>query len=270
MHHDQALAAAPAAGRAGPGRLRAWLTEEGRAWGGGPGRVLALWALVGLVLLTAVAAALLGKDAYKWYVEEDGFAETIQVFAYLAALVLTLRLVPRLGRAGAPRAVVLLYGLLALGLVFMIGEELSWGQRLVGWGTPEGFVEANKQAETNLHNIHGVGDAFKWVQMLAAGFGVFLPILLYGTARLDRWRGLLRWIVPPLALVPFFAPLFLWRIYRNLFAAPERFYFVVSEFNEVTELLFALGIALFLFWLWRGLAGPAAADAPAAPVAESG
>ena len=42
-----------------------------------------------------------------------------------------------------------------LGILFFIGfgEEISWGQRIFGWATPESFGELNAQNETNLHNI---------------------------------------------------------------------------------------------------------------------
>ena len=41
---------------------------------------------------------------------------------------------------------------LLLGL--MIGEELSWGQRIFGWSTPSFLAEVNSQSEINLHNIN--------------------------------------------------------------------------------------------------------------------
>ena len=41
---------------------------------------------------------------------------------------------------------------LLLGL--MVGEELSWGQRIFGWGTPSFLAEINSQSEINLHNIN--------------------------------------------------------------------------------------------------------------------
>ncbi|MDQ7075673.1 MAG: hypothetical protein Q9O24_11105 [Gammaproteobacteria bacterium] len=43
--------------------------------------------------------------------------------------------------------------LLALFFFVCFGEELSWGQRIFGWETPENFKEMNAQKETNLHNI---------------------------------------------------------------------------------------------------------------------
>ena len=44
---------------------------------------------------------------------------------------------------------------LGLSLLFFVafGEEISWGQTIFGWETPEAFREINAQGETNLHNI---------------------------------------------------------------------------------------------------------------------
>ena len=46
-----------------------------------------------------------------------------------------------------------LYLLLALACFFIAGEEISWGQWIFHWATPEGLAAANLQHETNLHNL---------------------------------------------------------------------------------------------------------------------
>jgi hypothetical protein len=45
------------------------------------------------------------------------------------------------------------YGLLALLFFISCGEEISWGQRIFGWSTPDSLLEMNAQQETNFHNI---------------------------------------------------------------------------------------------------------------------
>ena len=42
-----------------------------------------------------------------------------------------------------------------LGCVYFLGEEISWGQHLFGWATPDSWMEINNQGETNLHNTSG-------------------------------------------------------------------------------------------------------------------
>ena len=46
--------------------------------------------------------------------------------------------------------------LMLLGTVYFTGEEISWGQQILGWETPRWYSEAtgNRQNETNLHNIN--------------------------------------------------------------------------------------------------------------------
>ncbi|MCL2173683.1 hypothetical protein FWH58_00045 [Candidatus Saccharibacteria bacterium] len=38
-------------------------------------------------------------------------------------------------------------------LILMAGEELSWGQRIFHWSTPDSWKAINAQHETNLHNL---------------------------------------------------------------------------------------------------------------------
>lgn len=47
----------------------------------------------------------------------------------------------------------LFYLLLALLFLICAGEEISWGQRIFDWETPQVLLELNAQGETNLHNI---------------------------------------------------------------------------------------------------------------------
>jgi len=45
---------------------------------------------------------------------------------------------------------------LLLGIIFFFafGEEISWGQRIFGWGSPEIMEDVNRQHETNIHNLN--------------------------------------------------------------------------------------------------------------------
>lgn len=45
--------------------------------------------------------------------------------------------------------------LAALGSFYISGEEISWGQHLLHWNTPEYWAQYNDQNETNLHNTSG-------------------------------------------------------------------------------------------------------------------
>jgi hypothetical protein len=204
-----------------------------------------------LVVFAGAATALGGKELYKWFTGEDGFAETLQVAFYALALLLCLFVIARLVRSRR-RTLATLYLVVAIGLFFMLGEELSWGQRIWGWDTPETLREINKQEETNLHNIYAVGSTFKWLQLLVGAYGTLLPLLVR-LRGLQRYRGFLDRVVPHYSLIPYFVMLFVWRLYRNLFDPPAELRFVVKEYNEVLELVLAMGFFLFMVFQLRSL-----------------
>lgn len=43
-------------------------------------------------------------------------------------------------------------GIAALAAIYVTGEEISWGQHVFQWATPENWSAINDQNETNLHN----------------------------------------------------------------------------------------------------------------------
>ena len=208
-----------------------------------------------VVCFSGAATALLGKGAYKWFVTEDGFAENLQVLFWTLSFVFCLFVAKRAWRNN-DRLVAVLYIILTFGLFFLIGEELSWGQRMFGWETPASMGEINKQNETNLHNIYGVGDTFKWITLMIGVYGTLLPLLLFFTSVFGSARATMAWITPHFLQLTYFAPFFVWRVYRNLFDPPKGIYFVVSEYSEVMELNLAIGFFLFmLYQLRRNLNG---------------
>lgn len=99
--------------------------------------------------------------------------------------------------------------LFTFGALYFLGEEVSWGQHLFGWGTPESFAALNDQSETNLHNLGGT-----WGTLLDQGprslltaaaliGGVLGPILLRRRRRAwtpQRHRS--PWIWPHINALP--------------------------------------------------------------------
>lgn len=232
--------------------IRTFIAEGAAAWGISRNRMWAIALVPFVVAGMGALAALFGKEAYKWFTAEDGFAESLQVIFYFLAFAMSLFITWRHHRAGE-RLLALLYLGLTVAFVFMIGEEISWGQRLFGWGTPDPLVEVNKQDETNLHNIYGVGSTFKWLQMLVGAYGLILPLALMRWSPRPHLKKLTDAVVPHYTLILYFLPMFVWRLFRNTMEVPEDFYFVVAEYNEVIELILAIGFALFLVFQLRRL-----------------
>ena len=232
------------------GLVKKLIADAAQEWDLSQKMILAIVCLPSILVLSGAVAALMGKDAYKWFTGEDGFAENMQVLFLAVAFLLTLTVVRRLWKRG-DKGMACLYLGVSLGLFFVIGEEISWGQRIFGWETPESLKAINKQAETNIHNIYGVWELVTWMQLLVGAYGTLLPLLFLRWPVVARYRKTLSLLVPHYVLIPYFLFLFVWRIYRNLFEPPKKYYFVIWEFNEVLELILYVGVVLFMIFQLR-------------------
>lgn len=230
--------------------VRRYVREGARAWRLSPRMMVAILAIPFVVAGLGAMTALLGKETYKWFTSEDGFAESAQVVFYTLSFVLSLVIAWRRLRRGE-RLIPFLFIGLSLAFVFMVGEETSWGQRIFGWETANSLASVNKQEETNLHNIYGVGSTFKWVQLLVGFYGAIPALVLLRWPAPGRWRPLLDAVIPHHTLVLYFLPMLIWRTFRNLMEVPDDFYFVVAEYNEVIELILSLGFVFFLIFQLR-------------------
>ena len=207
-----------------------------------------------LIVLFGCVTALLGKTTYNWFVAEDGVAETAQVIAFGFSAVASFVLGYRLNAAGG-RWLGVLFLLGGFSLLWVVGEELSWGQRVMGVATPESLQGVNRQGELNLHNIRAVEDALRLAQFLVGLWATVLPlaVLRYGS-RFKTWAREQKLFIPHYSLILYFAGTMVWRAYHAIGSpAPESLRYVVSEWAEVIELLLALGIGLHFFYLLRTL-----------------
>ena len=144
-------------------------------------------------------------EAYREAMQEDRLVEWASVFVFAAAGVTQLIHAVRRRRP---------FDLLvALFLLFVAGEEMSWGQRLFGLTPPSYFLEHNTQQEMNLHNFGTVFGGPKGpFTLVLIGYAVLLPLV----ALVDVGRKLLNRIgatPPPLASIPWFIAaivLFMW------------------------------------------------------------
>ncbi|WP_101067575.1 hypothetical protein [Roseovarius salinarum] len=124
------------------------------------------------------------------FAAEDGPVESGTALMLFAAGALLAARAPGFARAGRRGAAALTVLYAAL-FVFAAGEEISWGQRIFGWGTPEFFAANNYQKETNLHNLtiggHRLGRTL-FGSVLTTVLLLYLVVLplLYGRVRLIR------------------------------------------------------------------------------------
>lgn len=117
------------------------------------------WLPFALLLGLILARYFMTDEAFQHYVteREHGIVEWLTPLALLPGIVfglLALKLWENL--PGSASRLWLL--LVTLGAFYMAGEEVSWGQWLFYWDTPEAFSAINDQNETNLHNTSSLFD----------------------------------------------------------------------------------------------------------------
>lgn len=104
--------------------------------------------------------------------------------------------------------------LVGLGLFcFVVAmEEISWGQRVLGFRPPEYFLQKNFQQELNVHNLASTSLRKGALVAILLGYGVLFPLVDLA-APVKRWFARLALVPPPVALVVSFgacAVLYLW------------------------------------------------------------
>lgn len=138
--------------------------------------------------------------------------------------------------------------LLAAASFYVFMEEISWGQRIIGFDTPNFFHDNSYQDEANLHNLL-TGPVDSWSKtiltyFIAAGlvaYGVFFPIALQINFKPAIWLSQKRIAAsPPLSLMPAFVAAAVLEV--------EPFSFNEAE---VAELLVAWALAFTALDSWR-------------------
>jgi len=158
----------------------------------------------GLVFAIVVYAALLfeyDSDLYYLAVQEDEHLEWATFWAFLIAAALSIVTAVRQYRSG--QGLPWFLAGVALFCLFVALEEISWGQRLLGYRPPVYFLDQNFQQEFNIHNV--VDTQYRKLALTAVivGYGVILPVLrlVPASGALLTRLGI---VAPPMGLLPTF------------------------------------------------------------------
>ena len=206
---------------------------------------------LGLVLVFTLSAYW-GLTRYwdvRWLSGEDGLSEWWSVATYLVSTVMVLATVLILRWLGHPR-IVGVYYLLAILLLFAALEEISWGQRLFGWGTPEVLSEINEQQETTIHNIPAITTTFYTLFFGAAIIGLVGAL---ARAVLHRHRRVTTadFLLPSLALSPALLMIIVWIRDGKLLGTFPQVLMTYLDLRpigtEVPETLLGLCLVLYTF-----------------------
>ncbi len=184
-----------------------------------------------LVIGAIAYAAVLERyfaDFYYLSIQEDEYVEWASFWAFLLASIVCVVAARRYRRL-EQRSGWYFYGL-ALFCFLIAMEEISWGQRVLGYRPPVYFLEHNYQQELNIHNVVPT-DYRKLILMLSiVGYGIALP--LSGSFKSVQ-NGLRRVgiVTPHVGLLPAFAA-----------TALVYYYYPFSHSGEWVELMLGTGI----------------------------
>ena len=139
--------------------------------------------------------------------------------------------------------------LVTLACIYSAGEEISWGQQLVGWGTPEWIKEINDQHETNLHNTSSWFDQKPrlLLEIFVLVGGIFLPLKrkLRGiNLSRDNWQY---WLYPTMVCLPAAILAIFSRMPERVITLFDLSGTMINvRYSEVQELYFAIFLTLYL------------------------
>lgn len=215
-------------------------------------------ALAGIVITALQALPLLPKSTFDRLLREDSWVEAAGAAAFLAAAAFAcLAAIAPVPRGHQLRRVALVG--LALAFFFAAGEEISWGQRLLGVETPEALRKVNTQDETTLHNIEGVGRLVEFgFALLWITVAIVVPALAALSTRLSRLLARVTPIIPLLLGLVFLWNYALSKVALRVFerwGGYESKYPVVHTTTEIKETGFAILFAVAMFLVWRHLRG---------------
>lgn len=196
---------------------------------------------------------------YARLIEEDGVVEYLTAALYLASSLVAIGIA--VGFRKKSSLLCYAYAFLALGLFFVFGEEISWGQRILDIPTPEIVSEHNHQDEINLHNLDIFmgkrGGEFVGRPLLHK---LYMIVGLYGAGswvllRIKQRNVLISpYFIPEWYLAGYFLQVLIYYVYND-YIKPETSRFSLDENTlglswaeqEPAELI--LGVGFFLFVL---------------------
>jgi hypothetical protein len=206
---------------------------------------------IGVVPILA-ALFFVDRHAFRFILNEDGMAEWGQVLLWAAAGVVGAWIAAQRLRNGY-RGQAVLWIAFALAMLVVVGEEISWGQRLLGLETPEVLEEINRQDEINLHNIGRTLTVFNAALFIASAYAIAAEWIQRRWNIAGRLADGDRLYVPPFFLAGLFAVMLGYRFVRSVILNQESY--ALTSLSEWAELCFAAALFITVFlsarWLSR-------------------
>jgi hypothetical protein len=204
-----------------------------------------------------VCVVLLKKITPWWYykllVHEDSIGEWLTFIFYFFAFMVSFSIsITYFKRKHTLYG--LMYMFLTLGLFFIAGEEISWGQRIFNEHTPAFFMKYNYQKEMNIHNLKGF--PLHLLYIIVGFYGAFSRLIIPKKVK-TKYRSIVNLFFPDYYLFFYFFVVGILYFYYNYLStiAVSLFgdwvgwgpgHFIIGGDQEPAELLLSCGFLLFV------------------------
>lgn len=219
--------------------VQKWTLSQSLAWG--------MYFSPLFILLLFGVLYIFNKPFLSYLTMEDGVLEWTQVFCFFTSLLLCI-LISRLLFKDSKQFAGFLYCFAILGLFFIVGEEIAWGQRIFNFGTPENLAAINNKKEISFHNISSVAPLFTIGKLGVGIFGVFGYWIIKWVNRYWDESNFDLFVIPAFLSSPFLIIL-AQRILRLTILRDT----VPLGYSEIEETFLAYGTTAFTFCVWRRL-----------------
>lgn len=141
------------------------------------------------------------------------------------------------------------FGLAAICCFYVAGEEISWGQHIWDWATPEYWTDVNDQQETNLHNTSSWFDQKpRLILLLSIVFGGLVAPYLE-KKNILKLPDNINFLMPSAKLGVISALVVIPQLLEKIFESFDVVLF--ARFSEVQELYMFYFVLLYLITLVR-------------------
>jgi hypothetical protein len=212
-------------------------------------RWIALFPIIVFVFFAVAMSFEPTQDFAFGLVKENNVVDWLTWVPSLFGGILSLMLAKRERQRRKEWMIWVFYLVFALGLIFLAGEETSWGQDFYRYRTPGLFQRWNEQGDVTLHNLGGMNGRNHFLR-LAFGLGGLIGLLAWKS---ERFRD----IAPPRVLQAWFwliAAKSVLDIFLISSAGKTMPSYIISELSEVIEMLVAVAGLLYVWLNGRRLA----------------
>lgn len=244
-----------------------------------------VYILAGVYILISYLTLYFQGNSLAFFVAEDRFFEYLGALAFFisSGFFLYAYVLKRRNTNNIPIPIIKQLAFLTLALVFFFGagEEISWGQRIFGFTTPESLIENNVQGETTIHNLELFEGSERLVtidrlfEIFWFSFTIVIPIVYWlsesGRRFFDQFLPVPHWSIGALFLLNYLWAKFL----RLTFFRSYSYYMFIPSVNpkisypqairEISESNFAVLFVLVAFYLFLEAKNPGSSPTPDIP-----